>query len=67
MFNLLSLYCALLLSLWGFCFLQFLSMKLTAVNPRMEFNVEGILAKDVSPVSLQALSKSQRKTCSTCL
>jgi len=42
-------------------------MKLTAVNPRMEFNVKGILAKDVSPVSLQALSKSQRKTCSTCL
>lgn len=26
---------------------EFLSMKLAAVNPRMEFNVEGILAKDM--------------------
>lgn len=27
---------------------QFLSMKLATVNPRLEFNIEGLLAKDVS-------------------
>lgn len=27
--------------------LQFLSMKLATVNPRLEFNIEGLLAKDV--------------------
>ena len=30
------------------CHLQFLSMKLSSVNPRMEFNMETLLSKDVS-------------------
>lgn len=29
-----------------FCF-QFLSMKLAAVNPRLDFNIEGLLSKEV--------------------
>jgi hypothetical protein len=29
------------------CILQFLSMKLAAVNPQLGLNIEGILSKDV--------------------
>lgn len=31
-----------------FLLLQFLSMKLATVNPRVDCNIEGLLAKDVS-------------------
>lgn len=30
-----------------YCLKQFLSMKLATVNPQMDFNLEGLLAKDV--------------------
>lgn len=37
-----------LLNLNFFSYLQFLSMKIAAVNPRLDFNIEGLVAKDVS-------------------
>jgi hypothetical protein len=36
----------------AFFFLQFLSMKLATVNPRLDLNIEGLLSKDVSSISL---------------
>lgn len=38
-----------------FCNLQFLSMKLAAVNPEMSFNLEQILTKDVRDRNVQKL------------
>lgn len=32
-------------------FLQFLSMKLATVNPRLDINIDGVVAKDVSVIS----------------
>lgn len=40
-----------------FYFLQFLSMKLATVNPRLDFNIEELLAKDVS--DLESISVMQ--------
>lgn len=40
------------LLIYFFFLLQFLSMKLSAVNPRLDFNIEGILSKSVSELGI---------------